>query len=167
MSIFNVSSTARLDTSTLLEISATDSETVVVTSGVAIAAQNDFGYGFTLIDSTLDSSKEWAIDDTIIVFVEPLELNALEGGRVYPDKDDSRSNFLIDSNDANTITAKPGSDMTTVSAIGEIFRAQYIQELSEGYDGIFIDGMGEIPDQFIAFDPSQAIKPADALYFKI
>lgn len=110
--------------------------TVVVTTGIAVAAANDFGYGFTLLDTTRDSSKEWDVADTIIANVEPLENGALEGGRVFPDKDDSRTNFIIDSNDANTITAKAGSDMTSVAAIGDTFRAQYIQELAGGYDGI-------------------------------
>ena len=110
--------------------------TVAVTSGVAVPASNDFGYGFTLEDSTLNSAINWAVADTITVFVEPLENEALVGGRVYPDVSDSRTSFLIDSNDANTITVKPGSDMTAESAIGETFRAQYIQQLAGGYDGI-------------------------------
>lgn len=110
--------------------------TVVVTSGVAVVEANDFGYGFTLEDTTLNSTILWAVADTITVFVEPLETEALVGGRVFPDVNDSRVSFLIDSNDANTITVKPGSDMTVGSAIGETFRAQYIQTLSGGYDGI-------------------------------
>jgi hypothetical protein len=110
--------------------------TTVVTSGIAVAALNDFGYGFTLEDNTLNSAVTWSVNDTITVYVEPLELNALEGGRVYPNKDNSRKSYLIDSNNANTITVKPGSDLTVDTAIGETFRAQYIQELSGGYDGI-------------------------------
>ena len=110
--------------------------TIAVVSGVAQAAINDFGYGFTLRDITKDSSKKWDVNDTIEIIVEPLENKALVGGRIFPDANDSRISFIVDSNDANTITAKPGSDMTADAAIGDTFRAQYIKELSEGYDGI-------------------------------
>jgi hypothetical protein len=110
--------------------------TLAVTSGVAFAAPNDFGYGFTLEDTTLDSTKEWDVNDTITISVEPLENQALVGGRIFPDSGDSRKSFIVDSNTANTITAKAGSDMTTVGSVGGTFRAQYIQELSGGYDGV-------------------------------
>lgn len=110
--------------------------TIVVTTGVAVPASNDFGYGFTLDDTTLNSTKVWAVADTIQIIVEPLEVNKLEGGFVFPREGNPRVRFQIVSNDSNTITVKPGSDMTADAAIGDIFRAQYIQELSGGYDGI-------------------------------
>lgn len=110
--------------------------TVIVTTGVAVPAANDFGYGFTLEDTTKNSTKEWDVADTVEIIVEPLEVNKLEGGFVFPDSEQPRIKFQIVSNDANTITVKPGSDMTTDASIGDIFRAQYIQELSSGYDGI-------------------------------
>lgn len=110
--------------------------TLAITSGVAFAAPNDFGYGFTLRDSTLDSSREWQAGDTITVIVEPFETDALVGGQLFPDESDSRTKFRIVSNDANSITVKTGSDMTSAASAGDIFRVQYIQELRGGYDGI-------------------------------
>ena len=105
-------------------------------SGVAVAASNDFGYGFTLEDSTLDSTKLWAVNDTITLKVEPFEKDSMIGGFVYPDVGDSRKKFEIISNDGDKITVKAGSDMTTVGSVGGTFRSQFIEELAEGYDGI-------------------------------
>lgn len=114
--------------------------TLVVTSGVAFAPPNDFGYGFTLVDITKNSSKEWDVNDTITLIVEPLEVDALIGGFAFPDEGDSRNKFQIVSNGANTITVKPGSDMTPIGSIGGTHRLQYIKELELGYDGVALVG---------------------------
>jgi len=60
--------------------------TVNVTSGVAYAPANDFGFGFTLEDNSLSSAKTFAIGDTVSIFVEPLEVGKLVGGFVFPDE---------------------------------------------------------------------------------
>jgi len=110
--------------------------TTVITSGVAYAPANDFGYGFTLVDESLSSAKEFDVGDTITIDVQPLEVGQLVGGFVFPDESNSRKKFEIVSNDAKSITVKSGSDMTVVATAGGIFRAQYVQELQGGYDGI-------------------------------
>lgn len=110
--------------------------TVSVVSGVAYAPANDFGFGFTLEDNSLSSAKTFAIGDEVTIFVEPLEVGKLVGGFVFPNESDSRKKFEIVSNDADSVTVKAGSDMTVVGTVGGIFRLQYVQELSGGYDGI-------------------------------
>ena len=110
--------------------------TLAVISDVAFVESNDFGYGFTLEDTTLDSTKSWAIADTIVLIVEPLEKDEQVGGFVFPDESDSRKKFQIVSNDADKITVKPGSDMTAVGSVGGTYRSQYVEELEKGYDGI-------------------------------
>lgn len=110
---------------------------LTVTSGVAFASPNEYGTGFTLIDISKDPAKTWALADTLQLAVEPLEVNALEGGYVYPKASDFRKRYVIDSNTASTITAKLGSLMITGGAAsGDAFRVEYQQELGGGYDGV-------------------------------
>jgi hypothetical protein len=107
-----------------------------VTTGVAFTALNDFGFGFTLLDTSRDSSVEFNVADTITLNIYPLPVNKLVGGEIYPDRTDFRSFFTITANTANTITVKTGSDMTLVASEGDTAKIQYVQELSGGYDGI-------------------------------
>ena len=107
-----------------------------VTSGVAFASLNEYGFGFTVIDTTKDSTKVWANNDTLTVVVEPLEVNKLAGGLLYPKATDFRTKFGIASNTANAITVKVGSDMIAGGAVlGDAFRVEYARELGGGYDG--------------------------------
>lgn len=105
-------------------------------SGVAFAAVNQFGFGFTLLDASRDSTKTFAAADTVSVVIRPLEVGALIGGNVLPDEAKFRDKFQIVANTSTTITAKTGSDMTLVAAIGDTFGAEYEKELAGGYDGI-------------------------------
>lgn len=107
-----------------------------VTSGVTFAPPNDFGGGFKVVDTTKDSTKTFGIGDTLTVFITPLEVGKLVGGVLVPDVTDRRIKFKITANTANTITVKPGSNMTVNAAASDNFRAEYIQELGKGYDGI-------------------------------
>jgi len=121
-----------------------------LTSGVAFAAVNQFGFGLTLIETVRTSTKEFAINDTVSVEVRPLEVNALVGGDVLPDEAAFRDKFEIVANDAVSMTVKTGSDMTTIGSLGGTFSAEYVKELGGGYDGI-----ADISDtDFInAYDP--------------
>ena len=107
-----------------------------LTSGVAYAAVNDFSAGFTFLDSTKDSTKEFDVADTVDVYVRPFESEALVGGYVRPKDSEYRQKFEIISNDADSITVRAGSDMTAISAIGETFNVSYDQQMSGGYDGV-------------------------------
>ena len=107
-----------------------------LTSGVAYAAANEFGFGLTLIDTTKDSSKAFAIADTITIPIMPLEVSKLVGGNLLPDTSDFRIKFPIVSNTASTITVKTGSTMLDDAAVGDGFSVEYIRELGGGYDGI-------------------------------
>ena len=120
-------------------------------SGVAFTAPNQFGFGFTLLDATRDSTKEFAPGDTVSVEVRPLEVNKLVGGDILPKESSFRDKFQIVSNTSTAITVKTGSKMLTIAAIGDIFSAEYQKELGGGYDGI-----ADIADiDFInAYDPS-------------
>lgn len=107
-----------------------------LTSGVAYAKLNEFGLGFTLVDSTRNSAKEFAIGDVIRVEIQPLEANALVGGFLLPKASLFREKFEIISNSANSITVKTGSTMLDNAVAGDDFRVEYIQQLGGGYDGI-------------------------------
>lgn len=109
---------------------------LTVTSGVAFAAPNDFAAGFTLIDTTRDSTKAFALGDTLLIFVTPLETQKLVGGTLIPNAADRRSRFKIVANTAQTVTVKPGSTMTSGAAAGDEFRIEYVAELGGGYDGL-------------------------------
>lgn len=110
---------------------------LVVTSGVAFVAPNEFGFGFTLIDTSKSSAKLWAVADTLTLPIYPLEVNALKGGLVVPKVSAYRKKYQIASNTANQITAKVGSTMLADGAVaGDDFRVEYIQELGAGYDGV-------------------------------
>ncbi len=107
-----------------------------VISGVAKAAINDYGAGFTVKDLTKDSTKIFAVADTITITIIPFIVNELAGGHVFPDVDDHRKKYLITSNTARTITVSSGLNMTTVGAVGTIFRVEAALQMSGGYDGI-------------------------------
>lgn len=109
---------------------------LTVISGVAFTTPNVYGFGFTLIDTSLDPTKTWAIADTLTLIMRPFALNALEGGFVFPKESLFREKFQIISNTANTLTVKPGSAMTSNAASGDDFRLQYVQEMSGGYNGL-------------------------------
>jgi len=115
---------------------------LTVTSGVAFAAPNEFGVGFTIIDTSKDSTKVFAVADTIILRVCPLEVGKLVDGILIPNVIERRKRFRIVSNTAGSITVAAGSDMTVDAALGDNFRVEYIQELSAGFDGL-----SEIADQ--------------------
>ncbi|PIS11123.1 MAG: hypothetical protein COT73_05660 [Bdellovibrio sp. CG10_big_fil_rev_8_21_14_0_10_47_8] len=105
-------------------------------SGVPFVAPNDFGAGFTIVDISKDFSKNFAIGDTLTVFVTPLEVGKLVGGTLTPNVVERRIKFRIIGNTADTITVKAGSQMTNDASVGDNFRVEYIQELGGGYDGI-------------------------------
>jgi len=107
-----------------------------VTTGVAFAAPNKYGYGFTVTETAQDSAKTFGVGDTLVITVRPLEVDVLVNGNLYPDDSDVRIKFTIASNTANTITVASGSTMTDEAAAGNNFRVEYIQELEAGYDGI-------------------------------
>lgn len=109
---------------------------ITVTSGVPFVAPNDFGTGFTIIDTSKDSTKNFAIGDTITIFVSPLEVGKLVGGSLIPNVAERRIKFRILSNTADTITVKAGSAMTDNASVGDNFRVEYVQELGGGYDGL-------------------------------
>ena len=109
---------------------------LTVTSGVAFTAPNDYGAGFTIIDTTKDSTKNFALNDTVKLLINPLEVGKLINGTLIPNIDERRIKFKIVSNTSNSITVKAGSDMTLDAATGDFFRVEYIQELGGGYDGI-------------------------------
>jgi hypothetical protein len=109
---------------------------LTVTSGVAFVSPNDFGAGFTLIDATKMSTKAFALGDTVKLILSPLEVGKLVGGTLVPNIDERRIKFRIVSNDASTITVKAGSTMTADANLGDSFRAEYVAELGDGYDGI-------------------------------
>ena len=109
---------------------------LTVTSGIVFVAPNDFGAGFKIVDTSKDSTKNFALGDTLTIFVNPLEVGKLVGGVLVPDVVDRRIKFKITANTANAITVKAGSNMTANAAAGDNFRVEYIQELGKGYDGI-------------------------------
>lgn len=109
---------------------------LTVTSGVTFAPPNDFGAGFKIIDISRDSTKNFAIGDTLKIFVTPLEVGKLVGGILVPDVADRRIKFKITGNTANAITVKAGSNMTVNAQVGDDFRVEYVQELGKGYDGV-------------------------------
>jgi hypothetical protein len=109
---------------------------LTVTSGVAFVSPNDFGAGFTLIDTTKMSTKAFLLGDTVKLLLSPLEVGKLVGGTLVPNIDERRIKFRIVSNDASTITVKAGSTMTADADVGDSFRAEYVAELGGGYDGI-------------------------------
>lgn len=107
-----------------------------LTTGVAYAGANEYGFGFTLKDTSKSSAKTWALADSLVVDIDPLPVNGLVGGLLLPKLSSFRNKFLITSNTANTITVKTGSDMTAVAVLGDKFRVEYIQQLGGGYDGV-------------------------------
>lgn len=127
---------------------------LTVTTGVAFTAPNDFAFGFTLNDISADSTKFFAIGDSVVLEMSPFEVNGLVDGTVYPNVDQPRFKFVIQSNTVDTITVKTGYDMTLNASLGDKFRVEYIQELEGGYDGIAnIDDL----DYETAYDTSSSI----------
>ena len=58
-------------------------------------------------------------NDTISVVVDPLVPSELVGGLIYPDKANSRRTFyVITANTVDTVTTKPGDDMTASASAG-------------------------------------------------
>lgn len=106
------------------------------TSGVAYTAVNDYSFGFTFVDTTKDSTKEFDVGDTVDIYARPFEPEALVGGYVRPKESEPREKFEIISNDADSITVRAGSDMTAISAADESFNVSYNQQMSGGYDGV-------------------------------
>lgn len=107
-----------------------------LTSGVAYVAPNEYGFGFTFVDQTEDSTKSFEVGDTVDILVYPLPVNGLVGGNLVPKASKHRKKFPITSNTADEITVKTGSDMTSDADEGDEFRVEYIQQLAGGYDGI-------------------------------
>lgn len=108
----------------------------VVTTGVVFAAPNVYGAGFTIQDTTKDSSKMFAVADTIVIDVRPLEVGGLVGGLLIPNTVERRIKFAITANTANTITVKTGSLMLADAAFGDDFMVEYVQQLGGGHNGI-------------------------------
>jgi len=109
---------------------------VVVTSGVALAPPNAFAMGFTLVDTTFDSTKEWQVGESLLIEVRPLANDALVGGTLRPKSSLFREGFEIVSNDSESITVKTGSDMTVNAVAGDQFDSSYEQQLGGGSDGV-------------------------------
>lgn len=107
-----------------------------VTSGVAKAPVNPYSLGFTVVDTTYDSSKEWQVGEELLIEVRPLENDALVGGDLVPNASLFREKFEIVSNDAESITVKTGLDMTVNASAGDDFVAQYEEQMGGGSDGV-------------------------------
>lgn len=106
-----------------------------LTTGVAYAGANEYGFGFTLQDTSKSATKTWAVADTLEVEIAPLPVSGLVGGALVPKASVYRTKFAIVSNTANTITVRTGSDMTALAVTGDQFRVEYVQQLGGGYDG--------------------------------
>lgn len=91
-------------------------------------AENAKAIGFTLGGTP-------ASGDVITIRVEPIFEDQAIGGRVYPDVDNAiNTSFAITDNTETTVTITSG-DMTGVGAVGDNYRAEYRQELRDGFDG--------------------------------
>lgn len=74
--------------------------------------------------------------DTLVIDYKPFVADSLIGGDVYPDKPNyPKTKFRVTDNDHKTVTVQDGSDMTTVSAIGDEFQVVAALELEGGRDG--------------------------------
>lgn len=109
---------------------------VVFTSDVTYAKANNFVMGFDFIDTTKDSSKAFAVDDSIDIYLDPFEPNILVNEILVPDVSERRKQFVIDSNTAYEIEVSVGNDLTSVADIDDYFMLMYGQELGGGYDGL-------------------------------
>jgi len=75
--------------------------------------------------------------DTLVINYKPFIIDALIGGRLYPDKVNAkRSFFRITDNDHKTITVADGSDLTDDGAIGDYFMVEAPTQMAGGLDGI-------------------------------
>ncbi len=74
--------------------------------------------------------------DTLVINYKPMIADSLIGGRVFPDKPNSKlEKYRIVDNDHKTITAADGSDMTTSGATDDYFLVEAAQEMDGGRDG--------------------------------
>lgn len=125
-----------------------------VISGVVYVKENEYSLGFTLIDRTFDSTKMFAISDTVTIEVEPFIVDEFKGFTLIPDTSNRRNIFIIDSNTTFEINVKSGNDLTAVATAGDTFMVKHTQELAGGYDGT-----SSIIDQnyIDAFDTSSSL----------
>jgi hypothetical protein len=102
------------------------------TEGVLFTPNNKWSPPFTV---TLGVTP-MAIGESLIINYFPLVPGALAGGFVYPDKVNAGDvRFRIESNDHDSITAVPGSDLTGDGAAGEEFMVVAALEMEGGRDG--------------------------------
>jgi len=103
------------------------------TVGVLYTPNNDWSPPFTLTAG----STAWEVSDVATLVYRPFVKDALINGYVWPDKVNSpREKYRIVDNDHKTVTAAPGSDLTTAGAIDDFFMLQAPLEMEEGKDGI-------------------------------
>lgn len=110
--------------------------TVSVVTGDAYTEENSYSMGFILTDKTFDSTKMFAIADTVTIEIEPFLVDELSGHLLMPNTDDRRSTFVIESNTSFEITVRTGSDLTAIANAGDSFIVIHTQELGGGYDGV-------------------------------
>ena len=110
---------------------------LVATTGVAFAAPNEYGFGFTIQDTSKSSAKTWGLADTLKLPIYPFELNAMVGGILVPKASAYRKKYQVISNTANQITVKAGSTMVADgAAVGDTFNVSFVSQLGGGYDGL-------------------------------
>lgn len=96
------------------------------------AVQNKWAPPFTVTAG----GTALAATDTLVVNYKPFVPDQLVGGRVYPDKPNSKNEYYrIVSNTYKAITAADGSDLTASGAIGDYFMVEAPLEMEGGRDG--------------------------------
>ena len=106
---------------------------VVATPVVGV---NEFGITFTVGASTGDP---YAAGDVITIEVNPLVVDELVGGEIFPDwENDNRTSFPISANTGNTVSVSIGYDMTAGGTITAPTKAllSWNEQLAGGYDGL-------------------------------
>lgn len=96
----------------------------------------------------------WAVGDKVYIKVYRLASDdALVGGYLWPDVDGNpNDSFRIIENTGNTIKVSVGSDLSSVATIGDTFKVQAPQQLTEGWDG-FGGLKANLNPWLVALDP--------------
>lgn len=121
------------------------------TTAVPYTTPNPYFIGFT-IPMVIPG---WAVGDKIYVMVQPIVPAEAIGGKLFYDYGtDFRANLEIVDATETTVSVRPGNDLTSLTAVGNLYRLEINEGLELGYDG----ASGVVDNGYIiAFDNANSL----------
>ena len=129
------------------------------TTNTPYAAVNDASVGWTVSGG----SPSWVSGDVITLEVFPLPAD-ISGGRLfYNVTDEPNKSIAITANGFRTVTVGPGNDLTSLTSAGKLYRVEYQEECSYGYDGLAFPAGGDSVDDKIENYLDASTSPLNSL----